>query len=77
MADLEPRKISAENKLAEELGVLVRFLDPNLKARTEAKPVDKTALWSWRKTIAFVFVTGLIGWSAVLGVVYLLYSLWD
>ena len=74
MADLEPRKISAEDKLAEELGVLVRFLDPNLKARSEAKPVDKTALWSWRRTIAFVLVTGLIGWSVVLGIFYLLWT---
>ena len=74
MADLEPRKISAEDKLAEELGVLVRFLDPNLKARGEAKPVDRTALWSWRKTIAFVLVTGLIGWSVVLGIFYLLWT---
>jgi hypothetical protein len=74
MADLEPRKISAEDKLAEELGVLVRFLDPNLKARSEAKPVDRTALWSWRKTIAFVLVTGLIGWSVVLGIFYLLWT---
>ena len=77
MADLEPEKISAEHKLAEELGVLVSFLDPHLKTRADAKSVGKPARWSWRKTILFVFVTGLIGWSAVLGVAYLLFRLWD
>ena len=74
MADLEPIKISAEDKLAEQLGVLARFLDPNLKPRAEAKPAAKTALWSWRKTIAFVFLTGLIGWSVVLAIFYLLWT---
>ena len=74
MADLEPKKISAEHKLAEELGVLVSFLDPHLKTRADAKSVGKPARWSWRKTILFVFVTGLIGWSAILGVFYLLWT---
>ncbi|HWU57017.1 MAG TPA: hypothetical protein VN175_16015 [Rhizomicrobium sp.] len=77
MADLEPTKITAENKLVEELGVLARFLDPNLKPRTDAKPTAGPGVWSWRKTIAFILVTGLIGWSMVLGVVYLLFSLWN
>jgi len=74
MADLEPKKISAEHRLAEELGVLVSFLDPHLKARSDARPTDKQGLWSWRKTIVFVLVTGLIGWSAVVGVLYLLWT---
>jgi hypothetical protein len=74
MADLEPKKISAEHRLAEELGVLVSFLDPHLKARTDAERVDKQSLWSWRKTVAFVLVMGLIGWSAVVGVLYLLWT---
>ena len=74
MADLEPKKISAEHKLTEELGVLVSFLDPHLKALTDAKPADRSGLWSWRKTIAFVLVMGLIGWSAILGVFYLLWT---
>jgi hypothetical protein len=73
MADMEPKKISAEHKLAEELGVIVRFLDPHLKARTEAKDIDKPAMWSWRKMVIFVLITGLIGWSLVLGIVYLLW----
>jgi len=77
MADMEPKKISAEHKLAEELGGLVSFLNPHLKTRADVKSVDKPALWSWRKTIVFVLVTGLIGWSAVLGVAYLLFRLWD
>lgn len=74
MADLEPKRISAEHKLTEELGVLVSFLDPHLKARTEAKSVDKPAMWSWRKMIAVVLITGVIGWSLVLGIVYLLWT---
>ena len=75
MADMEPGKISAEQKLAEELGVIARFLDTELKPRAEA--AAKSAQWSWRKTIAFVFVTGLIGWSLVLGLAYLLFRLLD
>lgn len=73
MSDMEPKKISAEHKLADELGVIVRFLDPHLKARTDAKPIDKQGLWSWRKTVLFILITGLIGWSAILGIVYLLW----
>lgn len=74
MADMEPKKITAEHKLAEELGVIVSFLDPHLKARTEAKNIDKPAMWSWRKMIAVVLVTGVIGWSAILGIFYLLWT---
>ena len=77
MADLEPKKISAEHKLTEELGVLVSFLDPHLKTRSDAKPLDKPAMWSLRKMFAVVLVTGVVGWSAVLGLVYLLFHLWD
>jgi len=75
MADLEPKKISAEHKLAEELGVIVRFLDPHLKARNDAEPLEKPAMWSWRKMIAVVLVTGVVGWSVILGVFYLLWTL--
>ena len=76
MADMEPKKISAEHKLAEELGVIVSFLDPHLKAHSDAKPVDKPAMWSWRRTISVVLITGIVGWSLVLGLVYLLFRLW-
>jgi len=77
MADMEPGKISAENKLKEELGVVARFLDVDLKARTAARPAGRRALWPWRRTIAFVFVTGLLGWSLVAGAIYLLVRLWS
>src|SRR5258708_22962513 len=42
MADLERKRISAEDKFAQELGVLVSFLDPHLKrkAESEAKGSD-------------------------------------
>jgi len=75
MADMEPKKISAEHKLAEEFGVIVSFLDPHLKARNDAKPVEKPAMWSWRKMIAVVLVTGVVGWSVILGIFYLLWAL--
>jgi len=75
MADLEPKKITAEHKLAEELGVLVSFLDPHLKTRSDAKPIAKPAMWSLRKMFAVVLVTGVIGWSLVLGLVYLLWTI--
>ena len=76
MADMEPKKISAEHKLADELGVLISFLDPHLKARDDTKNIVKPAIWSWRKMVVFVLITGLIGWSVVLGIVYLLFRLW-
>ena len=72
MANQEQRRLRVGDKFAEELHTVVRFLDPQLAARTRAtgKP------WSWRRAIAFVLVTGLIGWSAILGAVYLLSLLW-
>jgi hypothetical protein len=74
MADLEPKKISAEHKLTEELGVFVSFLDPHLKTRNDTKPMAKPAMWSLRKMFAVVLITGIVGWSAVLGLVYLLWT---
>jgi len=75
MADLDTRKSSAEDKFAQELGVLASFLDPNLKARTEDKLAGGGTLWSWRKTMFFIVMTGLIGWSAILGLGHLLIHL--
>ena len=77
MADQEKRKLLVDDKLAEELHTVVSFLDPHLSTRSKAKSPDKTALWSWRKTIAFVLITGVIGWSLVLGLLYLLSRLLD
>ena len=77
MADQEKRTRLVEDKLAEDLHTVVSFLEPHHAIRSRAKSADKTSLWSWRKTIAFVLVTGLIGWSMVLGVGYLLFRLWD
>jgi len=66
MADREQRRLRVGDKFAEELHTVVSFLDPHLASRTQtsAKP------WSWRKTIVFVLVTGLIGWSVILGLAY-------
>jgi hypothetical protein len=76
MADLERKRISAEDKFAKELGVLVTFLDPHLKARkakSEAKSTDPLAPWSARKALFFfLFATSTL-WLVVLGVIYLLY----
>jgi len=75
LADQEQTKTSIDDKFTDELGVIISFLD--LKAHVDAKTVEKPAFWSWRKTILFVLVTGMVGWSVVLGAVYLLFSLWD
>jgi hypothetical protein len=73
MADRERKRISAEDKFAEEMGVLVTFLDPHLKARREAKSTDPLAPWSARKALFFfLFATSTL-WLVVLGVIYLLY----
>jgi hypothetical protein len=77
MADRERKRISAEDKFAEEMGVLVTFLDPHLKARREAKGeakrTDPLAPWSARKALFFfLFATSTL-WLVVLGVIYLLY----
>jgi len=73
LADQEHTKTPVDDKFADELGVIISFLD--LKAHADAKPIDKPALWSWRKTILFVLATGLVGWSVVLGAIYLLFIL--
>lgn len=75
LADQEQTKTPVDDKFADELGVIISFLD--LKSHADTKTVEKPAFWSWRKTIFFVLVTGLVGWSVVLGAVYLLFSLWD
>jgi len=77
MADQERTKISAEDKFAGELGVLVSFLDPHLKARrkakSEAKSTDPLAPWSARKALFFFLFATSTSWLLVLGVIYLLY----
>jgi hypothetical protein len=75
MASRDQRRLRAGDKFAEELHTVVSFLDPHLAAR--ARTTGKPGLWSWRKAIVFVVVTGLIGWSAVLGLAWLLFSLWN
>ena len=78
MADLERKRRSAQDKLAEALHVLASFLDAHAKAHPEAHAKTQTrqttapALWPWRKTVGFVLVAGLAGWSAILGLIYLL-----
>lgn len=72
MADHEQKKISAEDKVAEELGVLVAFLDPGLKARREAKNPGM-APWSARKALFFFLFASVILWLVLLGVIYLLF----
>jgi len=80
VADKE-RNISAEDKLADELGVLVNFLDPGLKARRDARSEAKKeaespgtfAPWSARKALFFFLFAASTLWLAVLGVVYLLF----
>jgi hypothetical protein len=77
----QDRNISAEDKLADELGVLVTFLDPGLKARREAKSEAKKAVespgtfapWSARKALFFFLFAATTLWLAVLAVVYLLF----
>ena len=73
MADLERKKISAEDEFAEELGVVVTFLDPQLKARREVKSADPFAPWSARKCLFFFLFAASTLWLAVLGVIYLLF----
>jgi hypothetical protein len=73
MTDQKKNRLLADNKLTEDLQAVVDFLDPHLATRAKAKSTAKRGTWSWRKTIAFVLVTGLIGWSVILGMVYLLY----
>jgi len=71
MANREQRRLRVGDKFVEELHTVVSFLDPHLvaRARTSGKP------WSWRKTIFFVLVTGLVGWSVILGLAYGIYTL--
>lgn len=71
MAEQDRRRLRVGDKFAEELHTVVSFLDPHLvaRARTAGKP------WSWRKTFAFILITGLIGWVAILGLVYWIYTL--
>jgi hypothetical protein len=77
----QDRNISVEDKLADELGVIVTFLDPGLKARREAKSEARSeaenpgtfAPWSARKALFFFLFAATTLWLAVLGVVYLLF----
>ena len=72
VADEERTTNSAEDKLADELGVLVSFLDPQLKAKREAKISDPLAPWSARKALLFFLFATSVSWLVVLGVIYLL-----
>ena len=71
MAEQDRRRLRIGDKFAEELHTVVSFLDPHLaaRARATAKP------WSWRRTITFILVTGLIGWAAIFGLGYWIYTL--
>jgi len=71
MAEREQRKLRAGDKFLEELDTVVSFLDLHWAAQTQ-KAVRP---WSWRKTIVFVLAAGLIGWSAILGLGYWIYTL--
>jgi hypothetical protein len=73
VADVERTKIAAKNKFSEELGVLVTFLDPRLKARREAKITDPSEPWSARKALFFFLFVTSASWAVVLAVLYLLY----
>lgn len=75
MADQKQRRMPVDDRVVQDLDVLVTFLDPHLAAK--AKKADKAALWPWRKTVGFILVASLIGWSLVLGLVYLLYRLFQ
>ena len=75
MADREKARIAVDEKLGEDLDALAAFLNPHPAAHPSTKSAEKPALWAWRKTLAFLLVSSLIGWSAMLGLVYLLYSL--
>jgi hypothetical protein len=72
MADEERTKNSAEDKLTEKLAVFVSFLDPQLKAKREAKISDPLAPWSARKALFFFLFATSVSWLVVLGVIYLL-----
>ena len=75
VADQKQRRLSVDDKFADDLDVLATFLDPHPAARSKTTSPDAQGLWSWRQTLAFVLVASLIGWSVVLGLVYLLDSL--
>jgi uncharacterized membrane protein YbhN (UPF0104 family) len=68
------KKIPIQGKIAEELGVVISFLDPKLKARTEQE-ADPSARWPLRRTIAFVLACSLIGWGAFFAAIYFLFRL--
>lgn len=70
MADQKQRRMPVGDKLAQDLDLLVGFLDPHLSARTET--AEKVAPWSRRKTLAFILAGSILGWSLILGVLFLL-----
>ena len=71
MASRDQKRLRIGDKFAEELHTVVSFLDPHFASRTQTSAKS----WSWRKTIVFVLVTGLIGWSAILGLAYWIVTL--
>jgi len=73
MADQERKEISIEDEFVEELGVVVSFLDPHLKAREETKKAGPFAPWSARKALFFFLFAATSLWLAVLAMVYLLF----
>ena len=68
------KKIPLEGKVAGELGVVVSFLDPKLKARAK-QDAGPSARWPLRRTIAFVLVCSFVGWSAFFAAIYFLFQL--
>ena len=73
MADQERKKILVEDKFAEELGVVVSFLDPHLKTHQEATEPDRLAPWSARKALFFFLFASSALWLVLLGAIYLLF----
>lgn len=72
MPHREKWKPLVDDKLAEDLNTVVSFLTMRSKIKA-----DKLKLWSWRRMIAFVLISSVIGWSLVLGLLYLIFTMWD
>jgi hypothetical protein len=72
MADQKQRLLTVDDKFAGDVEALAGFLDPHLAAPLKAKKAVTTAIWPWRKTLVFILAASLIGWSLVVGLVYLL-----
>ena len=75
MADPDRQRIALEDRFSQDLDALAGFLDFPVAARPKAHRFAKPTLWSWRKTLAFILIGSIVGWSVVLGLVYLFYNL--